>query len=421
MRVELITTGTELLIDRVNTHVVFFGKALQGLGLEMHRQTSVGDGAAIEPVLREALKRSDCILVTGGLGPTSDDLTRDVTARVLNCPLEHKAVIEEQIREFFAKRKYRMPDSVLRQAYVPRGAEVLPNPFGTACGLYMTVDGTLIFLLPGPPRELHPMWENEVLPRLRQHLPASQVPGFHTFTVAGLGESRVQEIIEGALLDRVPGIELAYCASPRLVELRLRHPDPQALHPAIDLVRQTFKRHIQTENAEPLEAAVIRLAEERGVRVATAESCTGGMVAHRLTDIPGASNVFDRGWTTYSNQSKIEDLGVRTETIETHGAVSGPVAREMVQGALERSGADLAVSLTGIAGPGGGTPGKPVGLVYFGFGFRSGNRILTRVLKKNLVPPRQTFKKLASQFALDLLRRRLLNTKPKNKSGKSKF
>lgn len=417
MQIELITTGTELLIDRVNTHAVYLGQELQQLGLRLARQTSVGDGDEIEPVLEEALGRSDIILVTGGLGPTSDDLTRDIAARLLKRELKYHPEIEQHIRYYFDRISKVPPQSVFRQAEVPAGAEVLHNDHGTAPGLLLEHDGRQLYLLPGPPRELKPMWQNIVKLRIRERWGETAPVASYQCLVGGIGESAVQERVELPLRALVQDIDIAYCASPGKVELRLRHAESAALDRAVDWVRQELKRRIQSENGVTPEASVIALAQQKGVKIATAESCTGGLVAHRLTNIPGASSVLERGFVTYSNEAKSEQIGVPAEWIETYGAVSPQVASAMALGAIAHSKADLAVALTGIAGPTGGTEEKPVGLVYLGIAFRSSSdpsRIIARPIKKQLVPERETFKNMASDVALDLLRRRLLNWKKHN-------
>ncbi len=406
--IELITTGSELLIDRINTHVVFIGKSLQSLGLGLTRQTSVGDGDEMMPVLREALSRSQVILVTGGLGPTSDDLTRDIAADLLNLPLQHDAAVEETIREYFLRRGLNPPASVYRQALVPQGAIILPNRQGTAPGLLMEHNGVQLFLLPGPPRELIPMWQECVEPFLRDKAGPLR-PVFFQFEIGGIGESAVQERLEEPLRRIAPGIGIAYCASPGRVELRLTHTDAECLQPALELVRRTLRRAVQSEGGEKVEERVVRLARSCGMRLATAESCTGGLLAHRLTNVPGASEVLEYGWVTYANAAKVHELGVAEELFNRYGAVSAPVARAMAVGALERSGADLAVSLTGIAGPGGGTPEKPVGLLYAAMAVRVHRLILVHAMKKHLVPDRETFKTMATNLALDLFLRRLIH------------
>ncbi|MEM6821814.1 MAG: CinA family nicotinamide mononucleotide deamidase-related protein [Verrucomicrobiota bacterium] len=414
LSVELITTGSELLIDRLNTHVVFLGQSLQTVGLTLSRHTTVGDGQDIEQVLKEALERADIVLVTGGLGPTSDDLTRDYAAALLRRPLQHRLDIEETIRTFFKERKLNPPQTVYRQAQVPEGARVLDNPHGTAPGLHLTTEkGGDLFLLPGPPRELKPMWTDLVLPFLKSKVGDQTPPFFHELKLSGIGESEVQERAEHPLHSLAPGIEIAYCAAPRQVSLRLLHSDAALLERALAFVRGEFGRSIYAENGETIETVVVRMAIEKHVWLATAESCTGGLIAHRITNIPGASQIFDRGWVTYTNEAKEAQLGVPSPLIATHGAVSGPVAESMARGVIERSPAHIAVSTTGIAGPSGGSPGKPVGLVYLGLAFRGNQKIHVRSIKKYLVPERETFKNMASHVALELIRRRLLNWKSK--------
>ncbi|MEM6885950.1 MAG: competence/damage-inducible protein A [Verrucomicrobiota bacterium] len=414
MQIELITTGTELLIDRVNTHAVYLGQELQQLGTRLARQTSVGDGDEIAPVLEEALSRSDIILVTGGLGPTSDDLTRDIAARLLERELVYQSEIEAHIRYYFDRISKVPPESVFRQALVPEGAEVLHNAHGTAPGLMLETNAKQIFLLPGPPRELKPMWTKTVMPKLKNRLGDCARTASYKCLVGGIGESAVQERVEQPLQQQVPGIDIAYCASPGKVELRLNHTDAAALDQAVIWVKAELKRAIHAENGIRQEQAVVEMAMEKQLKLATAESCTGGLVAHRLTNVSGASAVLERGFVTYSNEAKQEQIGVPAELIASEGAVSPEVAAAMACGALKHSQADLAVSLTGIAGPTGGTDEKPVGLVYLGIAYRPAgekNRIIFRSIKKHLVPERETFKNMASDVALDLLRRRLLNWK----------
>jgi nicotinamide-nucleotide amidase len=329
--------------------------------------------------------------------------------------LLHQPAIETHIRDFFASIGKIPPASVYRQAMVPAGAEVLHNAHGTAPGLLLKTERAQVFLLPGPPNELKPMWQDIVLPRIRQAVGVSAIHASAKFLIGGIGESAVQERAENSLHQLVPGIDIAYCASLGKVELRLTHPDRDQLNSAAAWLRGEFKRAIQTEGGTTLEEGVVRLATEKSIKLSTAESCTGGLVAHRLTNISGASAVMERGWVTYSNEAKINCLGVPAELISSHGAVSPEVAQAMARGALENSLADIAVSLTGVAGPTGGTPEKPVGLVYLGLAFRSKNgnneRIISRCIKKHLVPERETFKNMASDVALDLFRRRLLNWK----------
>jgi len=402
MRIELITTGTELLLGQVmNSHPGYLSGRLEAMGLSLARQTSVPDGReAIREVLRESWGRSDLLLVTGGLGPTSDDVTREVVAEFLGKPLEYQAEIHERILAYFQRRNLTPPEMVKVQAMVPRGMEVLPNDHGTAPGLLWEEKGKMLVLLPGPPRELAPMYESSVEPRLRAT--ARSAVGTRILRVHGQGESFVQERCEEEL--RAMGVtQIGYCARPGEVDLRLKSGNGVLLERAVTRVREILGEAVYAEGGETMEEVVVGLARARGIKLATAESCTGGLVASRLTDVPGASEVLLGGWVTYSNEAKVRELGVKEESLRKYGAVSAAVAAEMAEGARKKAGADWAVSVTGIAGPGGGTPGKPVGLVYLGVAGSEG----VETIEKKLVPERKTFKAMASQSALDLLRKKI--------------
>jgi len=402
MRIELITTGTELLLGQVmNSHPGYLSGRLEAMGLSLARQTSVPDGReAIREVLRESWGRCDLLLVTGGLGPTSDDVTREVVAEFLGKPLEYQAEIHERILAYFQRRNLTPPEMVKVQAMVPRGMEVLPNDHGTAPGLLWEEKGKMLVLLPGPPRELAPMYESSVEPRLRAT--ARSAVGTRILRVHGQGESFVQERCEEEL--RAMGVtQIGYCARPGEVDLRLKSGNGVLLERAVTRVREILGEAVYAEGGETMEEVVVGLARARGIKLATAESCTGGLVASRLTDVPGASEVLLGGWVTYSNEAKVRELGVKEESLRKYGAVSAAVAAEMAEGARKKAGADWAVSVTGIAGPGGGTPGKPVGLVYLGVAGSEG----VETIEKKLVPERKTFKAMASQSALDLLRKKI--------------
>ncbi len=405
VRVELITTGSELILGfTVNTHVNYVARELDKLGLRLQRQTTTADDRAeMRAALAEALDRSDIILVTGGLGPTSDDFTRDVAAELLNRPLHRDETVAEAIRDRAWRRGLKLPDSIFVQALVPEGARVLPNRNGTAPGLVMETNKRLLVLLPGPPRELKPMFEESVVPLLRDHCGPRARTDCRILRVVGLGESHIEERIAPRLRD-LAGLELGYCAKPGEVEVRLIHPDSALVAEAERRVRAALGDHVYGAGDDRLEEVVVRQLTAAGQTLAVAESCTGGLIAHRLTNVSGASAVLLSGWVTYSNESKLRDLGVRSETLKHHGAVSEEIAREMAEGARSRSGADIAVATTGIAGPTGGTPEKPVGLVYLALATVHG----TTVQRHLLLFDRETFKFFASQLALDLVRRELL-------------
>jgi len=406
MRVEIINTGTELLLGRVtNTHLGFLAQSLFGLGLRVERQVTVPDGVAIAEAIRDAMARADLILVTGGLGPTSDDITRDAAAQAFGKPLVFHPEILEGIAEKFRVRNLAMNNLQRPQAMVPEGGVVLANAHGTAPGLIVENDRTVAVLLPGPPGELRPMWTNEALPWLRRRF-ADRLTPVHevALRILGLGETRVQLMLEDEVKALGP-IEVGYCARPGgEVDLRLIAPEHDLVEKAGALARGKLSEAIYAEGTEAMEEVVVRLARAAGKTVATAESCTGGLVASRITNVPGSSEMFRYGWVTYANQAKGTELGVPPEMLEEHGAVSAEVAQAMAEGALRGSLADLAVAVTGIAGPGGGTIEKPVGRVYFALARVDAP---TRVLERTLTLNREMFKYVASQIALDLVRRAL--------------
>ena len=403
VKIECITTGSELLLGQVlNSHPGYLSGRLATMGLALARQTSVADGKeTIGGVVKEAWGRSDLVIVTGGLGPTSDDVTREAVAAFLGKEMKFHPEILEKILGYFQRRGLQAPEMVRLQAMVPEGMEVLPNEMGTAPGLLWEEKGKILVLLPGPPRELGPMFEAWVEPRLRGWARPAQIT--KVVRVAGIGESAVQERCEAELRKLGVG-EIGYCARPGEVDVRLRGANLKILEDGVKMLRKILGEAVYGEGGETMEQVVVGLARVAKVKLATAESCTGGLVASRITDVAGASEVFMGGWVTYSNEGKMRELGVKAESLERYGAVSGVVAGEMAEGARRRSGADWAVAVTGIAGPGGGSPGKPVGLVYLGIAGVGG----VETIEKKLVPERKTFKAMASQAALNLLRVKLL-------------
>jgi len=395
MRVELINTGSELMLGfTVNSHLNYIARQLAEIGLRLDRQTTVADDRIeMRAAIADALQRSNIILITGGLGPTSDDFTRDVVAELLGRKLVRDDTIAAAIAERFRKRGIRMPDSVNVQALVPVGAQVLPNPNGTAPGLAIEHDKKLLVLLPGPPRELNPMFEQYVLPVLKQHFGDEAPFDCRVFKVVGLAESLVEEKVAPALRD-LPAVELGYCAKMGEVEVRIIAATKATGDEAERRVREALGDYIFGTGDDRLEDVVVKMLTGARKTVAVAESCTGGIIANRLTNVSGASEVFINGCVTYSNESKVRLLG----------AVSEEVAREMAEGVRTRSSADFGVSTTGIAGPTGGTPEKPVGLVFIGFATPTG----TEVKRHMLLFDRETFKFFTSQYALDAVRRELL-------------
>ena len=414
MRLEVINTGTELLLgNTINTHLAFLGEHLLPLGLRIGRQLTIPDGEIIGEAVRETVGRAEIVLVTGGLGPTSDDITRELIAELLGLPLELNQDVEEAIKTLLWQRKREMSDATRRQAMVPAGAVVLMNAFGTAPGLYLpplpvaSAGGALsphLILLPGPPRELHPMVRDTVVPLLRKICGGkTNVRGMKNFRLANLGESQVAAAVEDAILT-LGDVELGYCARAGEVVVRVLGTAAQ-LAAAETVIAAAFPQHYFTAKNHPLEHTVVDLLTRMGQTVSTAESCTGGFIAHRLTNVPGASAVLPRGWVTYANEAKTELLDVPADLIAAHGAVSEEVCTAMVQGCLSKAGTNHALSVTGIAGPGGGSQEKPVGTVFVGLASRG---IAEPVVQRfQFKVERETFKQLAAQAALDLLRRRL--------------
>lgn len=405
--IEVLNTGTELLLGNVvNTHLAYLGQALFPLGLRIGRQTTIPDGASIRTALLEAFSRCDILIITGGLGPTTDDITREITAEFLGLRLEENAEVVAMIQQRLARRNFPFRARMQRQAMVPEGATVLPNANGTAPGLYLRPLETPssstphLFLLPGPPRELKPMFEDYALPILREICGGVPDCECRTYHVVGLGESAVEEII-GLKLSERGDIEVGYCARPNEVDLRLI-----ASHDVLEevelLVFAAVGENLVSKRGEVIEEVVVRRLRELQKTLAVAESCTGGLLCHRITNIAGASEIFPQGFITYANEAKVRAIGVPRELIDAHGAVSEPVALAMAHGAMEIAGTDFGVGITGIAGPSGGTPDKPVGTVFVALAQRGG---VNRCQKENFATDRGTFKQLATQTALDMLRR----------------
>lgn len=417
MIIELVNTGTELLLGRVlNTHQQWLCRRLADLGYVVSRQVAVPDsGNEIRTAVGEALARAELVITTGGLGPTSDDLTRDLIAEMLGRKLREDPQVLARITQFFETRKRRMPEQTRVQALVPEGGLVLPNPNGTAPGLAIEIrpnpfragGASWLVMLPGPPRELRPMFHETVVPLLRRVLPLPAAFICRTLRATGIGESVVEERVGKPLESLVQeGLELGYCARPGQVDVRLaaRSRDAKSLvGRAESIVRERLGTYIYGFEEEEIEATIVALLTGRKETLALAESCTGGCISHRLTNVPGASAVLLAGVVSYSNAAKQTFLGVQATTIEAHGAVSEPVAKEMAEGIRKETGSDYSLAVTGIAGPSGGTDAKPVGTVFIALAgpFRT-------IVEKQFNPfDRDTFKAVTAQQALNLLRLKL--------------
>ncbi len=414
MTAEIIAVGSELLTPhRLDTNSLWLTGRLNDIGIDVHTKAVVGDHRAdLAVVFAQALTRADVILLTGGLGPTDDDLTREVVAGVLDLPLQEDPAIVATLLERFAKRRLVMPAINRRQAQVPRGAAPLPNPMGSAPGLWLEHGDRVVVLLPGPPREVHPMFETHVGPRLAERTGGNRLRR-RVLKITGYAESQVDEIAQpvyGPLRQRTIPIDTTILAAAGQIELHLSAvgPDMTAVDAALDAgvaaLTQALGPVVFSTDGRALEAVVGDLLRERGLRIAAAESCTGGLLLGRLTEIPGSSGWVIGGVVAYSNEVKVRDLGVPDAMLAEHGAVSEPVARAMAEGVRQRYLADVGVAITGIAGPSGGSTDKPVGTVVLALASDGVSVVRTRLF----VGDRQMVRTQATNGALDLVRRTLL-------------
>lgn len=370
MRAGLIFTGTELLLGQVaNTHGQYLGRKLSALGIEVIMHVVVGDNSNnLKEVFYQAFKKSDLIITTGGLGPTTDDITKETVADLLGLEMVLDEGALNSMREFFSRRGVIMPEIVIKQAYIPKGAKALPNFEGSAPGIMLEHEGRTIFMLPGPPRELRSIFENSVEPYLVNLGPKGEVTFSKVFKLTGISESAVQERLASVGGQGNPG--LAYIAKPGEVHVRISARASEItkakamVNELADKVRSRMAGYIFGTDDEVLEEIVGNLLAEKKVSIAVAESCTGGLIAKRLTDVPGSSRYFMGGIVAYDNSIKTKLLGVPSEILQTHGAVSRQTAIAMAEGICQVTGSSLGLAVTGIAGPLGGTPQKPVGLVY---------------------------------------------------------
>ncbi len=407
MTAELISVGTELLMGNIlNSNAKYLAEKCAMLGLDLYYQVTVGDNHdRMLSAVRTALARSELVILTGGLGPTEDDLTKEVCAEAMGLELEEDPHTRRRLEEFFVNNIYKeIPDSNWRMALVPRGALVLDNANGMAPGLILEREGKTAILLPGPPGELHPMFERQVFPYLQGRGQAVLVS--RMVKICGWGESQAEERLRD-LIDRQSNPTLATYAIIGEVHLRVtakaeNEAQGQALlTPVLKEIRRRFGQAIYTEEeGVTLEMAVAALLEQKRLTLATAESCTGGGIAARLVNVPGISSVFMEGMVTYSNEAKRRLLGVRPETLALHGAVSEETAREMAAGGARNAGTDVCVAVTGLAGPGGGTEKKPVGLVYMACCVKGRVQVRGYQLKGS----RETIREQSVMKALDLVR-----------------
>lgn len=410
MRIELLNTGSELLLGAVrDAHLQWLAREMFQFGLRIARQGTVPDGSPIRDLLLEAFTRTDLIIVTGGLGPTTDDITREIAAELTGRKLSLHQETLDRIHERCRRRGFAFQERMARQAMVPEDALVLPNDNGTAPGLHIPArDGIPdIFLLPGPPRELQPMALAHLIPFLREKTAGQERHECRIYRVVGMGESMLEAKV-GLELSKRSDLEVGYCARPNEVDFRLIG-SKEVLDSVEPLLLEAVGDHLLPMGDSSMEQGVVRLLRERGATLATAESCTGGLLASRITDVPGASEVFLQGVVSYSNESKSLLLGVPSALIMRHGAVSEEVVRSMAEGILRQSGATHALATSGIAGPGGGSESKPVGTLWCAMASSGGDTVSW---SRHLPLDRGSFKKAAVQSALDFLRRHLRSSAP---------
>lgn len=413
MRVELITIGDELLLGfTIDTNSTFLGRELAGLGVEIHRRTTVGDDrAAIADAVREALGRAEGVITTGGLGPTSDDVTMEAIAAALDLELERDEAIVARLEEMWRSRgrSEKLPPANLSQAMLPRGASVLPNNHGTAPGAFIErADKRWVAVLPGVPREMREMFSGSVRKILAARAPGGTVVRSLAVRTTGVPESRLPALL-AELADGMDGMSLAYLPSVEGVDLRLtaRGSQPAAADEALRAAARKLSARLEpyayAEGTTDLAEVVLEACRRAGRRLAVAESCTGGMLGQRLTAIAGSSDVFAGGVIAYDNEVKFELLGVDREQVERHGAVSEEVVTAMAAAVRRTFGVDVGVGITGIAGPGGGSAEKPVGTVWIAVA--TPDEIVATQLR--MFGDRDEVRRRAAQAALDLVRRSL--------------
>lgn len=409
MRAEIISVGTELLLGQiVDTNAAYLSRILPNLGIDLYYRSTVGDNfERIVDALRLALSRADVVFTIGGLGPTEDDLTKEAVAEAVGVELVMDEESAQRIREFFAERGIQMPEKNLKQALAPKEGLVIPNEVGTAPGAVFERDGKVVITLPGPPGEFIPMLEDGALPYLRDKYGAPVLIKSRILKIAGIGESAVEEMVRGLLGSRNPTIApLAHLGE---VHLRITAKAESAasadrmIREVEEKLRERLEDVIFGADDETLEQVVVGQLIDKKLKLAVGESCTGGLLSHRITNVPGASATFLAGIVSYSNEAKTKLLKVPAELIEQYGAVSHEVAKAMASGAREVTGADIGIGITGIAGPGGGTPAKPVGLVYIALSTEDE----TSSTENRFAGTRGDIKARSAQAALVMLRRKL--------------
>ena len=410
MKAEIITVGTEILLgDILNTNCRYLSRELAAMGIEMYYQITVGDNEErLLKTLEESLNRSDIVICTGGLGPTEDDITKEVCAKYFGYKLElHKPSLDAMIERF--KHMNRVPTkNNEKQAYFPKEAYILKNDNGTAPGCIMEKEGKMIVVIPGPPKEMESMFENYVKPYLSKL--TDDVIESEVLRIIGVGESKVEndilDIIDSQTNPTIATYAKGYECTLRITaKAKSVEEAKELIKPMSDEMKRRFGQSLYATGETSIEEVVAKMLVENNLKIAVAESCTGGMVSASLINYPGISSVFMEGCVTYSNEAKMKSLGVKKETLDVYGAVSDKCAKEMASGVAARYNTNVGIATTGIAGPGGGTDEKPVGLVYFGI-FING-KVITKKYVFN--GDRQGVRERATRTILNDLRLELLN------------
>jgi nicotinamide-nucleotide amidase len=409
IRVETITLGDELLLGiRENDHLTYLGRQLAHHGIEPAANLVIRDQVDdIRLFFADCWKRSDLVITTGGLGPTSDDLTRETIAQVLGEELIYDAEIENVIRERFRLLERPMPENNTRQCYRPASSEILSNPYGTAPGLYLKKEGKILVMLPGPAREMHPMFEQLVVPKLQAEGVFPEMDCYLQLRAAGIGESLLAEKVQ-PIIANTEGLVVGYCAHAGMVDLRLSSLDSdilseESLHDIGEDCRKALGEDFVCFGERNLAEIIFRELRSLDKTLAVAESCTGGLLSSQFTEVPGISKVFQGGAVCYHNDAKVQILDVPESMLEQHGAVSEEIAIAMATGACEKYGADYGLSVTGFAGPTGGTQVLPVGSIYLGYSSPIG----VWAKKLQLRGDRASNRRRAATAALDWMRRKL--------------
>lgn len=406
----IISTGTELLIgSTIDTNSVFLSEKLMALGIRVVGKSTVGDNPEnIRKAFSIGLSSADIVISSGGLGPTFDDLTKTVASEVMGTKLELRQEEADRLQAFFDRRRRKMPEINLKQAMFPPEAEVLSNPLGTAPGMYLKKGEKLVVLLPGPPREMRPMYTNELEPLLCRDFKLERKSVTRTIKVLGPGESQVEELI-AEVMKNSAGCSLALIAQDGEVHIRVTaegkdlNDSKLLLDSVTERINKNVGHNIFGYDDNSLSSVMSLLLTKHKKTIAVAESCTGGLLGRLMTDIPGSSSYFWGGVISYSNDAKMKMLNVDKDILENYGAVSSQTAEAMARGIVNQSGADIGISITGIAGPEGGTESKPVGLVYIGLA--EGDFCETKELR--FVGDRNAIRLLSAKSALDLARRHL--------------